>query len=445
VRELLKKALKVSDQAEVFCHNYRTNFVSFKNATLHDIESSMQSGISLRLIKDSNLGFAYTRNLVDPDEMVENAEASLAGRVDAAYDFPMADEVANLNLPKRDDFLVTNSDLVDEGSRICDLFKSQTDADITTQLIAASQRVQLINSRGTDISEGGTIFATFVLLGYPGTGSRMLRIFTSTDLSPVPDETIKGLAALYNSAAKEVSLKGGQMKVLFMPNSLIAFNWRLASGLSGMSAYEGISPIASRIGEKVLSDKITIYDDPLDSCRPFSRLFDDEGVINRKLTLIDRGEVRNIFTDLKYAHKLGVKSTGHGYRATLWESEPSKMVPTPKLAHLRISSGDTDFAGLLELMDTGIIVEGALGFHSGNIPNGDYSIGANPCFYVRNGEIVGRVKDVMVSGNVYETLQNVIAVGNRAETIWGGSLWHSAVVPPLLCDKVNVTTKGSIV
>lgn len=48
---------------------------------------------------------------------------------------------------------------------------------------------------------------------------------------------------------------------------------------------------------------------------------------------------------------------------------------------------------------------GALGAHSGNIPNGDFSIGLSPGLYVENGEIVGHVKDSMVAGNIYEVMK----------------------------------------
>ncbi len=74
-------------------------------------------------------------------------------------------------------------------------------------------------------------------------------------------------------------------------------------------------------------------------------------------------------------------------------------------------------------MDRGLILEGVLGAHSGNIPNGDYSVGVSTGLYVEGGEIRGRVTDTMVTGNVYETLSNVVAVGDtlrHASGAFGG-------------------------
>jgi PmbA protein len=56
---------------------------------------------------------------------------------------------------------------------------------------------------------------------------------------------------------------------------------------------------------------------------------------------------------------------------------------------------------------------------------------------VEKGEIVGRVKDAMVAGNVYETLKNVVDVG---ATLYPSH--DNAWVPVILCDNVSVATKG---
>ena len=76
-----------------------------------------------------------------------------------------------------------------------------------------------------------------------------------------------------------------------------------------------------------------------------------------------------------------------------------------------------------------------MGAHSGNIPNGDFSVGVCPAFYVENGEIIGRVKDAMVAGNVYETLKNIVAIEDTVHDCWSGRF------PAILCDNVSVATK----
>ena len=86
-------------------------------------------------------------------------------------------------------------------------------------------------------------------------------------------------------------------------------------------------------------------------------------------------------------------------------------------------------------MNRGVVIAGVMGAHSGNILNGDYSVGLSPGLYVERGEIVGRVKDAMVAGNIFDTLKNVIALEDTAHPGYGG------VFPAALFDNVSVATK----
>jgi predicted Zn-dependent protease len=63
MRRLLEQARAISDKAELFSSKKVTNFVVFENGKLKDIDSKVQLGSSLRIIKDNKLGFAYTKNL----------------------------------------------------------------------------------------------------------------------------------------------------------------------------------------------------------------------------------------------------------------------------------------------------------------------------------------------------------------------------------------------
>ncbi len=85
------------------------------------------------------------------------------------------------------------------------------------------------------------------------------------------------------------------------------------------------------------------------------------------------------------------------------------------------------------MMDRGVILYGALGAHSGNILNGDLSVGLSPGLYVENGRVVGRVKDGMVAGNIYDMLSRTIAVENASH--YTGSMYEN---PAILLDDISV-------
>jgi PmbA protein len=66
MEKLLELAVKSADAAEVYATDSVSDGVEFANGKFKNIESGMQSGVSLRLLKDGRLGSAYTRNLIDP-------------------------------------------------------------------------------------------------------------------------------------------------------------------------------------------------------------------------------------------------------------------------------------------------------------------------------------------------------------------------------------------
>jgi len=435
VEKLLEKAKKVCDKAELYSNEYIYNPVSFKNARLHDIDSTIQSGISLRIIKEGKLGFAYTRNLANREELLQNALDSLKGGVEANYTFPLTKKIPQLNTYEPSLKKLSGREMVEECARVCDYLKSKTDGVILLTAFSYIENIRIINSEGTDISGKNTLYSIYGAIKYPGSGTGIWRVSKSKQFERMHDSIIKEMIELYTSSSKVVPPKSGKMKVLFMPNSMLALNWRISSGTSSKSIYEKISPITDKIGKKIFDEKVTIYDDPLNDTYPGARAFDDEGVACKPLTIIENGILKGFYYDLNYAEKLNAKPTGHGYRTTRWGGDSTTLKPVPTLTHMRIKPGNKSLAELVKLIDTGIIVEGALGAHSGNIPNGDYSVGISPGFYVENSEIVGRVKDAMVAGNIYETFKHVIGISDTLyPCFWG---W----LPAILFDNVTVATK----
>jgi PmbA protein len=281
------------------------------------------------------------------------------------------------------------------------------------------------------------MFGVYAGCVFPGSATGIWRISLSKKSERMPDELLDQIVDVYKRSQDVVEPKGGKMKVMFMPNSMLALNWRILSATSSKSVYEKISPLEGKVGEKVFDESVTITDEPLDDRRPGARAFDDEGVACSPLTIVDKGVLKGFYYDLHYASRLGAKPTGHGYKSAQWGGDPISLKPVPSLSHMSISPGRKSFWELVKLMDRGVIMEGALGAHSGNIPNGDYSVGTNPGLYVENGEIVGRLKGTMVAGNIYETLNHVVGVGDtQYHSSFGG--W----VPSVLVDDVSVATRS---
>ncbi len=435
MEKLLELAKKQFDQVEIYYSESSSSEVEFTDAKLHDIKSNIQSGVALRVIKDGKLGFAYTRNLKDPQEFLQNALDSLKGKVEAEYEFPLTKDFPKLDTFDKSIEKVTEKQMVNECERVCEILQQKTDGEIIFGIDKDVGKIRIINSAGTDLTNISSSYAVGGGLIFPGGAAGITRYFSDKTYKRTPEGLINEMVELYNLSHKTVDPKAGKMKVLFMPFSIYALTWRLKTGTSGMSLYQKISPIAEKTGEKILDEKLTLIDNPLNDKFPGACSFDDEGVACKPLTLFENGVLKNFYFDLYYGKKLNRNSTGNGFRSTQWGGDSISTKPAPFLQFLTIKPGDKSLTEMIRSIDKGIILDGVMGAHSGNIPNGDYSVGVSPAFYVENGEIIGRVKDAMVAGNVYETLNNIISIENKVHQCQGGRF------PAILCDDVSVATK----
>lgn len=427
---LLEIARRRADRVEVFSQATSSDRVRFENGRLKDIESSMLSGVGLLLIKDGRLGMAYTRNLRDREELVENALAALAGGVEADYQLAPAASLPELDSWNPDIEKLDSSAMVEESARIVEALRPRTEGQINVSSRRSARTVRVLNSTGFDRTIRSSSYHCHIAICYPGSYASIDRRVTGKGFQPAADEDLEFVAATFNASAKEARARSGPTKVLFLPGSVYALVWRLAAATSGRTVYERVSPLREQAGRQVLSPLLTLADAPLDDSQPGARAFDDEGTPCRDRSLFDQGVLRGFYTDRFYAQKLEAEPTGNGWRGDVTNR------PSPGLEHLRIEPGRHTLAALLTEMGEGVVVGGVLGAHSGNILNGEYSIGLSPGLWVEGGEIVGHIKDAMVAGNVYEDLQRVVALGARLEPAPMGRF------PALLLEGVSFAVRS---
>jgi PmbA protein len=426
MEQLMEIARKSAEQVEIYSRAASTDGVNFENGKLKDIDSKLLCGVSLRMFKAGKLGIAYTQNLIDREALVRNALVSLQGGIEADYDLPRTGK-----LPKLDSYdpaigKLTNTQMVDECARISAAIAARTRSQVNVGASRMTLTIRLLNSAGTDLSAEFSNYSCEAAAMFPGSYASIAQKQDGKKFEAFPDWMIDYIATTYNAALKEVKPGGGRMNVLFLPATLYALIRRLKEGANAKNIYEKTSRLRGQLGKRVLSEKLTMVNEPLSDQVPGARAFDDEGTPCRNLPLFQAGVLNSFYCDLSYGRKLGMPPTGNGFRSD------TTTKPVPALEHLTIQPGDQSFAELLGMMKNGMIVGGAMGAHSGNILHGEYSIGLAPGIYVENGVIAGRVKDAMVAGNVYETMQNVLAIEDKVYSSNMGRF------PAVLFEEVSV-------
>src|SRR5262249_61725343 len=112
--------------------------------------------------------------------------------------------------------------------------------------------------------------------------------------------------------AKPMELPPGRYTVILEPAAALDLVGQMFGDFSATAIDDGRSFLSGRVHEKLFGDNITITDDvyhPDQSGAPF----DGEGVLTKRLSLVERGVVRQVPYGRQAAHKAGVEPTGHGF------------------------------------------------------------------------------------------------------------------------------------
>ncbi|GAG37256.1 unnamed protein product, partial [marine sediment metagenome] len=231
-------------------------------------------------------------------------------------------------------------------------------------------------------------------------------------------------------AKNRASAPSQPLPVVFTPNGVAsALISPLMAAFNGKTVLEGASPIGKRLDQAVFDKKLWLWDDPTIAYRPGSRPCDDEGIPSQRTPLIEQGTVANFLYDLQTAALAHTRSTGNG-------SRNRGGLPAPSPSAFIIAPGKTSFNEMVNDIKEGLVIEQLMGATQGNILGGDFSGNVLLGYKVESGKIVGRVKDTMVSGNIYQVLKQITAIGS--ETKWVGGFLNT---PPLYCPSVSVASK----
>ena len=179
---------------------------------------------------------------------------------------------------------------------------------------------------------------------------------------------------------------------------------------------------------QVFDSSLSLCDDATIPYQVASCPCDDEGVPGQRTPLIENGVVSQFLYDLQTAGLANTRSTGNGSR--------NGGLPAPSINSLVIKEGETSLADMVTGIKLGLIVEQLIGAAQGNVLNGDFSGNVLLGYKIENGEITGRVKDTMVSGNVYHVLKQIDAIGNDARWVEG-----FLKTPSIYCSNMSVATK----
>ncbi len=434
--ELLKAATRKYGQAEVYRVEGESVPVTFEANKLKELSAREASGVALRVINKGRIGFTSTTNADDEAGLVARAGAVSEFGAEAKFSFPKQATVQDLDVFDPRVEKVTRARMIDTGRDLIERLREKWPEMLCEGRVGRSTgRMNIWNSSGVEYSYQETGYYIY-LGGKLIRGTDMLNLwqghssagwFGKKETDGILDRLLQQLEYCRNIAPAPV----GDVPVIFTPRGLAAALLDpLLAGFNGKNIADGASPLIGKEGTKVLDDRISISDDPTVPMASGSRPCDDEGVPSRKVVLMEKGVAGGGYFDLQSAGRAGRKTTGSAHRSLT-------APPGPGTSLIDIAPGGTPYGDLFAGIKSGLVVEELLGAGQGNVLGGEFRASVSLGYRIENGVITGRVKDTMISGNVYKALAQVEAVSDKAEWVFG-----SMRAPAIRCRGVEVAAKG---
>lgn len=419
MKEKMEKALRKSDAeyTEIRIESVSSSWVSFRGEELDGIGSSRTSGGIVRALFKGGWGTVTFNDLGDLGgrvrEACESARLVGKGQSNFAEVEPVIDEVpASLEEDFREVSLSKKRSVIEEYNKIILGYHEKIETSNVTYG-DSFRKVWYGNSDGTYIEDerpdvGVSISAT------AREGDNVQRGFESF-AGTAGFQIIEGLQEKAEVAAKRAvellsapPMKGGKYPVIINPRLAGVFAHEAFGHLSESDfVYESermkeLMVLGKRFGPEVLH----IVDDGTIVGLRGTHKYDDEGVKARKNYLIKDGILVGRLHSRETAAKMGEQPTGNA-RAIGYQYQP-----IVRMANTYIDRAGATFEDMIKDVKLGLY---ALDMVGGQTSMEMFTFSAAYGYMVRDGEVAEMVRDVVLTGNVFETLMNIDLIGDTVE------------------------------
>ncbi len=437
---VLERVAAVAQSAELYEELREGVSVSFRGGELEKTKAESVLGRALRVIVDGKLGFASTAG-EEEESLVQAALASARHGDPAPFSFPPLTGGTHVEVLDPEIQSLPPEQLMSWGEEAVRTVNQEfPDIIVDVSLARGIREITITNTSGGERRERRGFLSMYVEAQHVKEGDIWLlwvgrTVRRRADLSP--EKILEELLTFLGWGEKVVPPPTGTPPILFTPRGAIVLYLPLIAGFSGMSVYLGTSPLKGKLEQQEFDPRFSLLDDGLLPFGPRSASFDDEGIPTGRMPLVENGVVKNFYYDLRAAALAEAEPTGNGMKGGLIWGGGFRSPPSPSPRNLLVAPGDGSLKELISQIKEGVIVEGVLGLGQGNIQSGAFSNNVATGFVIKDGQVVGRLKNTMIAGNAYQVLKEGLReVGGEVEWCFGG--YQS---PPLVVEGVSVVTR----
>jgi PmbA protein len=422
--DVVKSALKKgAAEAEAYVVESCSTMVGIERGQIAKSSRVLDQGLGVRAVANKTVGFSYTNMLGDKkalEEAVAKAvSAARASKPDKDWPgFPVKRSFPSVKggFDKRIVELGSD-DLVEIAGLILDSAEATDKRVIPVEGgVSASYGYGVVaNSNGVAGFDSGTVIDCGLATVGNDAGEVTpvcYELNTERSYDIDPEWVGREAARLAASSLKAKKVETKCMTVIFVQTALQELlGFTLINAVKADYVQRNQSALKGKIGERVASELVSVYDDGLLEGGLRTGKFDGEGVPHQRTPIIEKGVLRGFIYDNYTAEKEGKESTGNAARGGYWST------PSLEANNFHVVSGSKSNDALVGEVNEGLIVYLLQGAHSSNPASGDFSVVGAPAWKIEKGEIAYAVKGAMVSGNVFELLRNISGLSDMERQV----------------------------
>jgi TldD protein len=413
------------DYLEIRLEEYESTNIHFQGKELEKISSSQEIGGNVRALVKGRWGFVTFNRWDDLEKKVKEAVeiATLIG--DQKSYFAPVEPVVEQLLPEipeagrdfRKVSLKEKASLMKNYSDLIVDFSPQIQSSIVDYTDRYST-VHFVNSEGTYLrKERPYLSIHFTAIARHGDDVQMANESIGTIRGYEPAEQLSALAQKAAQRAVNLlqakSVPGGEYTVVLDPLLAGVFIHEAFGHLSEADflAEDPRMQNLMQLGKRVAQEELNVVDDGSLPGLLGSSKYDDEGVPTRKNYLIREGILSGRLHSRETAARMGESLTGNA-RALSYHFKP-----IVRMTNTYIEEGKIPYQELFNGIKKGIY---ARQFYGGNTTFEMFTFSAGEGDLIENGKITEPLRDITLTGNLFETLYHIEGIGNDLAIIESG-------------------------
>lgn len=437
----IKKSSSSPVKGEVFASHNSELKVVFEHKDFSISTNHTNSMFGIRVIVDGCLGFITTNSVTDELLRASAREALEVARLSPPSEFH---QISESKLSQKIHAELFDSDLA--NMPIKDVFESAqqvVDIALTDKRVSidraefslANSAWSIMNTNGVASSSRQAMANWYVM----GMGKENDEV-TSFDfdggsvafLKDVGRNINESIVRFRDGVVQTLHPKNGRSykgPVLLHPQAVYdLLTEHVEFHCNGRVHQDKMSSWQDKVGQVVTVEDLNIFEDPLDMTRPEGwSPFDREGVSTQKHFLIKDGVLNFLAHNCFSAKRGGCEPTGNA-------SGGARALPAIGFHNITVSGskGVLSDNELFKKINNGLLIKR----FSGNTDptSGVFSGIAKNSGWVADGEYTYPVQEVMLAGNMFDVLKNIVAIGSTLHPLLGGGR-----APYVVVDGLSVT------